>query len=290
MFLLAGFAAFASAVAQESLEIDETEAQKHLLKHVDPVYPAIAMAAQIQGAVVLQIEIAEDGHVRKVKALSGPPMLIGAATSAVKQWQYRPFERSGTPIGASVKVTVPFVLDTPVDPNDEKVAEAYFPLSDTCDRLVLQRADPAEQASACEKAAEQADRFSKNSRFIERRSAYVYYATALMRDKRPKEAVVVGEKAIAVVLQGHDDGSGASAAYGVTGQAKALSGDLAGADKYLEIAEDYERKALDTPAGHELNKDYSQALKTLLEFHAQVLTSLREEAKAQTKLDEANKL
>ena len=90
LFLL-GFAAFASAVAQTSLEIDGTEAQKHLLKHVDPVYPAIARVAQIQGEVVLQIEIAEDGHVANVKALSGPPMLIGAATSAAKQWQYRPF-------------------------------------------------------------------------------------------------------------------------------------------------------------------------------------------------------
>ena len=201
-----------------------------------------------------------------------------------------PFERNGTPIGASVKITVPFVLDTPVDPNDEKVAETYFPLSDTCDRLVLQRADPAEQASACEKAAEQADRFSKNSRFIERRSAYVYYATALIRDKRPKEAVTVGEKAIAVVLQGHDDGSGSSAAYGVTGQALALSGDLVGADKYLATAEDYERRALDTPAGHELSKSYSQTLKSLLSFHAQVLTALGEQNRADAKLQEANKL
>src|SRR5277367_2622993 len=284
LFLLAGFAALA-VVAQTSVEIDRAEAQKHLLKHVDPLYPAIAKAAQIQGEVVLQIEISEDGHVTNVKTLSGPPMLIGAAISAAKQWQYRPFERIGTPISVSVKVTVPFVLDTPVDPNDEKIAELYFPLSDKCNQLVIQRSDPAEQASACEKAAEQADRFAKNSRFIERRSAYVYYATALMRDKRPKEAVAVGEKAIAVVLQGHDDGSGASAAYGVTGQAKALSGDLVGADSYLEIAEDYERKALDTPAGHELSKDYSHALKTLLDFHAQVLTVLGEETKAQTKLD-----
>src|SRR5277367_3550994 len=127
LFLPAGFAALA-VVAQTSVEIDGAEAQKHLLKHVDPMYPAIAKVAQIQGEVVLQIEIGEDGHVTSAKALSGPPMLIAAATTAAKQWQYRPFERNGTPISASVKVTVPFVLDTPVDSNDEKIARTYFPL------------------------------------------------------------------------------------------------------------------------------------------------------------------
>ena len=99
----------------------------------------------------------------------------------------------------------------------------------------------------------QADRFSTDTRFIERRSAYVYYATAVIRAKKPKEAVAVGQKAIAFVLQGHDDGSGSSAAYGVSGQAKAFSGNLGGADKDLETAEGFQRKALDSPAGHELS-------------------------------------
>jgi len=217
-------------------------------------------------------------------------MLIGAATDAIKQWQYTPFEKNGQPMSVSAKVAIPFTLGTAADPGDQQTAQIYFPLSMKCIQLVNQRADPGEQASACLKSAEQADRFSKNSRFIERRSAYVYYATALIRDKRPKEAVTVGEKAIAVVLQGHDDGSGSSAAYGVTGQALALSGDLVGADKYLATAEDYERRALDTPAGHELSKSYSQTLKSLLSFHAQVLTALGEQNRADAKLQEANKL
>jgi hypothetical protein len=91
-------------------------------------------------------------------------------------------------------------------------------------------------------------------------------------------------------LQGQDDGSGSSAAYGVTGQAKALSGDLVGANKDLEVAEDYQRKALGTPAGHELSKIYSQTLKSLLNFHAQVLTALGKPDEAQAKSEEASKL
>jgi TonB family protein len=278
-----------SAIAQSTNEVDDAEAQKHLLKHVDAIYPPIAKAAHVQGEVILSIEIGTDGHVLSVKPLGGPSMLIGSATDAVKNWEYQPFEKDGSLTNVSTKVKVPFALGIP-DPKDEEIASAYFPLSRKCIQLVGQGADPAEQASACQKAAEQADRFSKDSRFIERRSSYVYYATSLIRDKRPKEAVVSGEKAIAVVLQGHDDGSGSSAAYNVTGQAKALSGDLAGGDKDLEIAEDYQRKALDSPAGHELSKSYSYTLKSLLTFHAQVLNALGKQAQAQAKLDEAGKL
>ena len=284
------FTTLTSAVVAQSTEVDDAEAQKHLLKHVDAIYPPIAKAAHVQGDVILSIEIGKDGHVLNVKSLGGPSMLIGAATDAVNKWEYQPFEKSGSLICVSTKVRVPFALGIPVDSKDEEIANAYFPLSRKCIQLVSQGSDPAEQATACQKAAEQADRFSTDSRFIERRSAYVYYTTSLIRDKRPKEAVVSGEKAIAVVLQGHDDGSGSSAAYGVTGQAKALSGDLAGGDKDLEIAEDFQRKALDSPAGHELNKSYSQTLKSLLTFHAQVLNALGKQAQAQTKLSEASKL
>jgi TonB family protein len=288
--VLALFVSVNSAIAQTTPDVDDVEAQAHLLKHIDPIYPPIAKAARINGEVVLQIEIDRSGQVTKVKPISGPAMLLGAATEAAKQWQYKPFEKNGVPLSVTAKVRMPFTLDPPADPNDEEIAKIYFPLSMKCNQLVNQRATPEEQASACQKAADQADRFSKTSRFIERRSAYVYLTTALIRNKRPKEAVAVGEKAIAVVLQGHDDGSGSSAAYSVTGQAKAWSGDLAGSDKDIEIAENYERKAIDTPAGHELNKEYSQTLKSLLTFHAQVLTALGEQAQAQAKLDEAGKL
>lgn len=49
--------------------------------------------------------------------------------------------------------------------------------------------------------------------------------------------MTVGDKAVAVVLLGHDDGSGSSAAYSVRGQAKTGAGDPAGADQDLEKAE-----------------------------------------------------
>jgi hypothetical protein len=88
----------------------------------------------------------------------------------------------------------------------------------------------------------------------------------------------------------HSAQTGASLDDYVRGQAKALAGDLIGADQDLEKAEEYERKALSGPAGKSLNAEYTRVLKGLLNFHAQVLMALGKQGDAGGKLDQANKL
>jgi hypothetical protein len=173
---------------------------------------------------------------------------------------------------------------------DESISQTYMALDRDCRSLVSKRGDPTETIAACKKVADEADRFAPQSHFITRRAAYVFYTTALIQGKKTQDAVAVGDKAVAVVLLGHDDGSGSSAAYSVRGQAKALAGDLTGADQDLEKAEAYERNALSGPAGQSLNAEYTRVLKGLLSFHAQVLTALGKRGAADTKLDQANKL
>jgi len=118
----------------------------------------------------------------------------------------------------------------------------------------------------------------------------VFYTTALIQAKKPQDAVVVGDKAVAVVLLGHDDASGSSAAYGVRGQAKAFAGNLPGADQDLEKAETYQRNGLNSPAGQSLKTEYSRTLKGLLLFHAQVLKAMGNQDGAGIKLEQASKL
>jgi len=173
---------------------------------------------------------------------------------------------------------------------DESMSQAYMALDRDCRSLVNKRADPTEAIAACRKVADEADKFAPQSHFITRRAAYVFYTIALIQGKKTEDAVEVGNKAVAVVLLGHDDGSGSSAAYGVRGQAKAVAGDLIGADQDLEKAESYERNALNGPAGESLNAQYTRALKGLLNFHAQILAAMGRQAAASVKLDQANKL
>jgi TonB family protein len=176
----------ARANAQISASVSDGDAREHLLKQIDPVYPAIAKAAQVQGQVVLQLEIDQSGQVAKVKALSGPPMLLEAAMDAVKQWRYKPFVKDGFGVNVTTTATIPFQLATSANASEMETANKFFPLSTKCHQAVSQRADPAEEVSACQEAAVQADRFSSDTRFIERRSAYVYYATALIRARSPR--------------------------------------------------------------------------------------------------------
>jgi len=81
-----------------------------LTHRVQPDYPVIAKRAGIQGVVVIAALISKDGTIENLRALSGPPMLIPAAMSAVKQWRYRPYILNGDPIEVDTQITVNFVL------------------------------------------------------------------------------------------------------------------------------------------------------------------------------------
>jgi protein TonB len=66
-----------------------------LLAPIQPVYPAIARAAGVQGAVVMEAVISKAGRIESLRALSGPEMLRGAALTAVQAARYRPYLLSG---------------------------------------------------------------------------------------------------------------------------------------------------------------------------------------------------
>jgi TonB family protein len=75
-----------------------------------PIYPAIAKAAGVQGTVVIQATIAEDGTIQDLKVISGPPMLQAAAMDAVRTWRYKPYLLNGSPVVVETQVNVVFTL------------------------------------------------------------------------------------------------------------------------------------------------------------------------------------
>ncbi len=79
-----------------------------LLRKVQPVYPAQAIAQHLEGSVVLQATVAADGKVQEVTVLRGDPLLARAATDAVRQWQYEPFRADGKPIQKQTEITIDF--------------------------------------------------------------------------------------------------------------------------------------------------------------------------------------
>jgi TonB family protein len=81
-----------------------------LLHKVDPVYPAQARAAGIEGSVSLTVRIGEDGQVQSADPTDGNPILAAAAQEAVRQWGYKPTLLNGKPVSVVTTVVVPFHL------------------------------------------------------------------------------------------------------------------------------------------------------------------------------------
>ena len=75
-----------------------------------PVYPAIAIAARVQGIVIVQATIGTDGQVVDATVLRSIPLLDQAALEAVRQWRYTATRLNGVPVAVVMTVTVNFTL------------------------------------------------------------------------------------------------------------------------------------------------------------------------------------
>lgn len=80
------------------------------LHHVSPVYPSLALAARVEGIVILEALIGVDGDVRDVRVLRSHPLLDASAEAAVRQWRYRPTSLNNQPVPLLMTVTVSFTL------------------------------------------------------------------------------------------------------------------------------------------------------------------------------------
>ena len=75
---------------------------------VPPVYPEAARQARIEGTVVLQAHVGEDGRVKDTRVVQSIPGLDGAAIAAVRQWVFKPATSDGKPMAVWVSVPVKF--------------------------------------------------------------------------------------------------------------------------------------------------------------------------------------
>jgi protein TonB len=75
-----------------------------------PVYPSIAKSAGIEGTVVLQVVVDEQGHVQDLEVKDGPLALTQAAIEAVRQWQFEPYLLDDHPVRMSKEIKVEFKL------------------------------------------------------------------------------------------------------------------------------------------------------------------------------------
>ena len=78
--------------------------------NVDPVYSSIAQAARVQGVVIIEATISEQGRVINARVLRSLPLLDQSALDAVRQWEFTPSLVNGVPVPVIMTVTVNFTL------------------------------------------------------------------------------------------------------------------------------------------------------------------------------------
>ena len=68
------------------------------------------MQTHMQGVVIIDAIVDEQGNVVEAKIVSGPPLLIQSALDAVKKWKYEPTYLNDQPVPVQLNVTVTFRL------------------------------------------------------------------------------------------------------------------------------------------------------------------------------------
>lgn len=80
------------------------------IKHVAPVYPQEALQSRVQGIVIIEARIDQDGRVADARVLRPVALLDQAALDAVLQWEFLPTLIDGQPVPVIITVTVSFTL------------------------------------------------------------------------------------------------------------------------------------------------------------------------------------
>lgn len=92
------------------IRVSEGVADGQLIVPIRPVYPAIALAARVEGTVIVAALIGRDGRIASLHVLSGPPLLVGAAVAAIQRARYRPWTLNGQPVDVETTIRIVFTL------------------------------------------------------------------------------------------------------------------------------------------------------------------------------------
>ncbi len=97
-------------VTPKSIRVGGNVQAAKLIRQPKPTYPPLAKQARIQGTVRFNAVIGKDGQIANLTLASGHPLLVPAATEAVRQWVYQPTLLNGEPVEVVTQIDVNFTL------------------------------------------------------------------------------------------------------------------------------------------------------------------------------------
>ena len=96
--------------AGERVEITTDTRQALAARPVRPEYPLLARQMKVQGEVVLDAWIGQDGGIQTLSVVGGPSILADAAQTAVRQWRFKPHYQDGQPVATQARIAVDFTI------------------------------------------------------------------------------------------------------------------------------------------------------------------------------------
>jgi len=90
VILLAAIACISTTVALSQSTHLAASSERKVTFRVEPAYPDLARKMHLQGVVKVEATVRPNGTVRSTRILGGNPVLIDAATEAVKKWKFEP--------------------------------------------------------------------------------------------------------------------------------------------------------------------------------------------------------
>lgn len=86
LVLVVVFTTLFAALAALTAGAQQTE--RRIKNKVSPTYPELARKMGLAGVVKLEVTVAPNGVVKDTKVIGGNPILVNAATDAVKKWRF----------------------------------------------------------------------------------------------------------------------------------------------------------------------------------------------------------
>lgn len=92
------------------LKVPSSTMERNLLHRVEPTYPQEALESKLEGVVLLDTIVGQDGAVKQVRPIMGSDVLARSAMEAVKWWRFQPYQVNGQPLEVETTVEVDFRL------------------------------------------------------------------------------------------------------------------------------------------------------------------------------------
>jgi TonB family protein len=90
---LAQAACLAAVIFLGSIVVLSQDADRKIVKKVEPEYPSVLRDKGIGGTVRLRVTVKPDGTVKDTQVIGGNAVLVESAVRAVKQWRYNVADR-----------------------------------------------------------------------------------------------------------------------------------------------------------------------------------------------------